>query len=448
MNSELFSDLVQQLPDGIIITDPQGRIQWVNGAICAWLACTPEQLVSQQFEELMPSEELLKLVGLVAYIESRDVVRELHLFLCGPGDARASVIASIARVHGRDGVDHIVIVAREAGAREEALAETTRWAAAEQDRADALVRGRDALANALQELQRTQKALVDASRLAGMAQVATGILHNVGNVLNGVNVSAQSVAARVRGLKIGSLQKLSELLQANEADLGKFFKEDKRGVSALPFLAQLVQHFSGEQAELLQLTLKLEERIDYIKIIVQKQQEYAKTTRVVEQTTLKALVVEALSLTNASLTDHAIDTQINADTQPVAVDRAEVVHILVNLLSNAKHALQDVERTKRSISVEASVRDDQFSVAVTDNGVGIAPENRVRMFTYGFTTKKHGHGFGLHDAANAAKRLGGTLICSDSAPDQGATFLLTLPVGTMPVAQAAAVAELQQPPTT
>jgi len=163
---------------------------------------------------------------------------------------------------------------------------------------------------------------------------------------------------------------------------------------------------------------------------------------------LKALVVEALSLTNASLTDHAIDTQINADTQPVAVDRAEVVHILVNLLSNAKHALQDVERTKRSISVEASVRDDQFSVAVTDNGVGIAPENRVRMFTYGFTTKKHGHGFGLHDAANAAKRLGGTLICSDSAPDQGATFLLTLPVGTMPVAQAAAVAELQQPPTT
>lgn len=427
MKTESFCDVMQQLPDGVIVTDVRGRIIWVNAAMCALLACTPEQLLTHPVEDLLPQEELLKLVGLAGYIEGRDMVRDLHMFLCGPDGTRASIVASIARARFLDGELRVVILAREAGAREEALAESTRWAAAEQNRADELVRGRDALANALQELQRTQRALMDASRVAGMAQVATGILHNVGNVLNGVNVASQNVSRRLRELKIPSLQKLVDLIHANEHDLAAFLKEDKRGRAVVPFLLQLVQYFTAEQSELLAQMRKVEERIEYIKLIVQKQQEYAKTVRVTETIALDQLVKEAVSLNNASLMNQAIEITVEAEAEAVTVDRAEVVHILLNLLSNAKHALYDVQRERKLIAVSARVRSEQLVVSVRDNGVGIAPENRMRMFTFGFTTKKDGHGFGLHDAANAARRMHGSLVCSESAPDAGATFVLTLP---------------------
>jgi C4-dicarboxylate-specific signal transduction histidine kinase len=226
---------------------------------------------------------------------------------------------------------------------------------------------------------------------------------------------------------VGSLQKLVELLEANQQNLATFLHEDKRGRAVVPFLVQLAQHFSSEQTDILQQTHKLEERIDYIKVIVQKQQEYAKTTRMTETIALNELVDEAVSLTNATLSSHAIEITINVQAEPVTVERAEIVHILVNLLSNAKHALQDIDQASKQIIVTGNVQDGLLVVSVRDNGVGIAPENRSRIFGYGFTTKKDGHGFGLHDAANAAKRMRGALVCRDSALESGSTFVLTVP---------------------
>jgi signal transduction histidine kinase len=70
---------------------------------------------------------------------------------------------------------------------------------------------------------------------------------------------------------------------------------------------------------------------------------------------------------------------------------------------------------------------DRTRITVTDNGVGIPPENMARIFNHGFTTKKDGHGFGLHSGANAAKEMGGSLTAHSDGPGKGATFTLELP---------------------
>lgn len=80
------------------------------------------------------------------------------------------------------------------------------------------------------------------------------------------------------------------------------------------------------------------------------------------------------------------------------------------------------------MTIRVSRQDETARITVSDNGVGIAVENLTRIFAHGFTTKKNGHGFGLHSSALAAKELGGSLRASSEGPDRGATFILELPL--------------------
>jgi signal transduction histidine kinase len=68
------------------------------------------------------------------------------------------------------------------------------------------------------------------------------------------------------------------------------------------------------------------------------------------------------------------------------------------------------------------------AIIVRDNGVGILPENLTRIFGHGFTTKKDGHGFGLHSGALAAKQMNGALSVQSAGPGKGAAFTLELPI--------------------
>lgn len=113
---------------------------------------------------------------------------------------------------------------------------------------------------------------------------------------------------------------------------------------------------------------------------------------------------------------------------PVRVDKHKILQILTNLLRNAKHAVEDFGRPAGRIAVTIDADGERSRIAVTDNGVGIAPENLTRIFRHGFTTKKNGHGFGLHSGANAAKEMSGRLSVHSAGPGTGATFTLELPV--------------------
>jgi signal transduction histidine kinase len=272
--------------------------------------------------------------------------------------------------------------------------------------------------------------LLQASRSAGMAEVATGVLHNVGNVLNSVNISAGVLAKRLHASKIDGVAKLARLLREQNASLAHFLTEDERGRRVPAYLEQLAEHLEQERVEMGAELNGLILNIDHIKEIVAMQQNYAQVSGVVETVELPELVEDAFKIHGGAYVRHGITVTREYEKVPtVLVDKHTVLQILVNLLHNAKYACDASNRPDKRVTVcIRAAGQERVQVEVADNGVGIDPGNLTRIFSQGFTTRKGGHGFGLHSGALGAKQLGGSLTVHSDGVGHGATFILELPI--------------------
>ena len=294
---------------------------------------------------------------------------------------------------------------------------------------------------AQRQLEEMHKQLVEASRAAGMAEVATGVLHNVGNVLNSVNVSANVLAESVRKSKAASIRKVADLIEANKADLVAFFGADGKGQLMPNYLATLAQQLDAEQQGRLAEIEQLTKNIAHIKDIVAMQQDYAKVAGMMENFAPRALLDEALRMASPELQRCSVRVELDcAATLPaVNTDRHKVLQILVNLITNAQQAMEETPAADRKLAIAASCSDGgHVAIAIRDSGCGIAQEDLTRVFNHGFTTKHSGHGFGLHSAANAATEIGGSLSGASDGPGTGATFTLKLPLAQPNAAKQAA----------
>ena len=278
-------------------------------------------------------------------------------------------------------------------------------------------------------LEKARKEVVDASRMAGMAEVATGVLHNVGNVLNSLNVSATVIASGLRQSKTESLAKVSAMLEEHAADLGGFLTADPKGRLVPGFLKSLAQHAAEETARLTGEIESLQKNIDHIKEIVTMQQTYATMVGVLEPLDAASLFEDALRMNAGALLRH--DVSLVRNFQPVApvlAERGKVLQILINLIRNAKYAMDEGRASARVLTARLEPgTGNTVRFVVEDNGVGIPAENLTRIFGHGFTTRVHGHGFGLHSSALAAKELHGSLTVRSEGPGKGAAFILELP---------------------
>ncbi|HVU22672.1 MAG TPA: PAS domain S-box protein [Opitutus sp.] len=278
------------------------------------------------------------------------------------------------------------------------------------------------------KLEETHKQLLQTSRQAGMAEVATGVLHNVGNVLNSVNVSATLVADHFRHSKANNIGKLAEMFVQNKARLADFLTNDARGRMIPDYLATLAEMLAEENRKVGTELDNLRKNIEHIKDIVAMQQAYARTSGVIESVGVVDMVEDAIRINAGSLARHDVDVVRDYASRPVVTtDRHKVIQILINLVRNAKYACDESGRTAKRIALRTTSSDHKVRIMVEDNGVGIPPENLTRIFNHGFTTRKRGHGFGLHSGALAAKELGGTLTVHSGGPGCGATFTLELP---------------------
>ena len=283
---------------------------------------------------------------------------------------------------------------------------------------------------AAEELERLHRQLLDVSRQAGMAEVATSVLHNVGNVLNSVNVSSSLISDKVRHSKVTNLVKAAALLRTHASDLAAFFAQDAKGRQLPDYLFSLAEHLAAEQGQILQELKSLAGNIDHIKEIVAMQQSYAKVLGVLESLPVADLVEDALRLNSGAIERHHVNVlREYSEVPPILVDKHKVLQILVNLIRNAKYALDDRGHSDKRLILRIGLNGNNVvKIAVTDNGIGIPAEHLTRIFEHGFTTRKEGHGFGLHNGALAAKDLGGSLTAHSDGPGTGATFTLELPL--------------------
>jgi PAS domain S-box-containing protein len=281
------------------------------------------------------------------------------------------------------------------------------------------------------ELEALHKQVVSVSHRAGMAEVATNVLHNVGNVLNSVNISVEVLARKIRTSRAPNLAAVAALLREHRDDLADFLTRDPRGQALPGYLDELAKHLAEPQAELFRELDGLTKNIEHIKQIVDMQQQFARHGGVVETLSLADLVEDAIRINAAGYTRHQVQIlRQYSPLEPVELNKHKVLQILVNLLSNAKYALETGVTVPKQVSVRLGPNgQNTVRIVVTDNGSGIAPEILPRIFEHGFTTRKEGHGYGLHSGALVARELGGSLTGQSDGPNRGAVFTLELPLG-------------------
>lgn len=288
----------------------------------------------------------------------------------------------------------------------------------------------------LRESERlASQARVAMARQAGMAEIATNVLHNVGNVLNSVNVSAELVMGTVRHSKLGGLRRAVQMLEQNQSDLGRFITEDAKGRLLPNYFSQLAAAWEEERGRQLGELELLTRSIDHIKEIIATQQNLAGKVEIKEPVKIDELVDEAVRMQRQAIDQLGIELDLRVAPMPLlTLDRHRLLSVLINLIKNAKDAIAAARVSGAAggrIAVVAERGEEspqQLHVQVIDDGEGFDGDIQPHLFEHGFSTRGSGRGYGLHSCALAIAEMGGTLQAKSEGRGRGATFLLQIPV--------------------
>ena len=282
-----------------------------------------------------------------------------------------------------------------------------------------------------EELSRVNAHIADVSHRAGMAEVANSVLHNIGNVLNSVNVSVSVIRKQLRSTPLNKLPPTVEMLKDHETDLASYLTTDEKGKLFPRFLEMLSVQWQTEHARLISETNQLHESVEHINDIINKQQSLSGKLGVNEIFDVADLIRSTFNFHEKSFTRSNIKTIFNLEDKLIwNGDRSKFTQIMLNLIVNAEESLVASDTLAQQLQISSYRRPDgQLEIEVKDNGCGISEEVMSKLFTYGFTTKPTGHGFGLHASALAAQDMGGRLQALSDGIGMGATFILSVPPG-------------------
>jgi len=401
----LFRNLIERSNDCIFAVEPQwGRFLDVNNRACDSLGYTRKELLNmmtiKDIEESLPDDsswqkqiEKLKL--------KTDIVKESRY---KRKNGTMFFVETSLKFVTQEKQDYIIAIARDITERKRAEV----------------------------KLKTAQEKLLDTAREVGMAEVATGVLHNVGNVLNSVSVTAESVQKRVRNSKISYLADVVGLLEEHANELSIFLTKEERGKKLPAFLANLSKELVNEQERCLEALEALTKHVQHVGDIIQLQQSNSKTKGLIEPTSIAELVEDTIQINAEAISRNNVKViRELANLPTVLFDRHKVLQILTNLISNAIYALSMSDQDDRLLTISIKEPKNGFvPIEVQDNGIGIPKENLTRIFEHGFTTKKKGHGFGLHSTALSANELNGSIIANSDGPGKGAVFTVKLPFQT------------------
>jgi signal transduction histidine kinase len=275
----------------------------------------------------------------------------------------------------------------------------------------------------------SQRQLLLATREAGMAEVATGVLHNVGNVLNSVLVATNLLGDIVRKSKISSLPKLSNLV-VEQGHHPHFLTEHPQGKRIPFYLKSLADQVTREQSLALSEIEVLKKNLHHVRDIIAMQQTYASLSGLTEKIRVSEVVEDTLRLNGGTFSSQAVTVTKRCQDDPeIVIEKHKALQILVNLVRNGRYACEESDRVDKELIIDTCrSAPDRVQIRVIDNGIGIPPENQAKIFAFGFTTRKTGHGFGLHSCAIAAQEMGGSLTFQSEGHGRGATFILELPL--------------------
>ena len=283
------------------------------------------------------------------------------------------------------------------------------------------------------KLLSAQMQIVESAHKSGMAEIATGVLHNIGNILNSVSVSIEELKRILEIGNVSKLEKANQLLESNITKIGDYLTNDDKGKKLPKFYMKLGGSLRKEHNDLWREMESLADKSSMMRDVIQTQQQYAKSQFYEEALSIEGLVEDAVKLHQLSFAKENIQVKVDIDPLLTAMgQKSKLLQVITNLLINAKQALEQAGKSiaNKCISITGVQEDDYIVLSIRDNGVGIVSYNIEKIFVHGFTTKNTGHGFGLHTSANAMTEMNGMLIAQSDGENQGACFIIKIPVAT------------------
>ena len=281
----------------------------------------------------------------------------------------------------------------------------------------------------VQRVTETRMQLVDQSFQAGFAELARGVLHNLGNAMTPLGVRLANLGERLRSAPAEDAEQAVNELQSRSCDLA-------RKVDLEEFLRLACKELAVTVRAAQEDVTVMSRQTTAVQSMLVEQMRAARNEHVIEPVRLTELLSQSLEIV-----PDACRQRLTVDTDEtvrrlgvVRVARTVLRLILQNLIINAADAVRDAGRDKGVLHVSAEIvreRDvQQLHLQCKDDGVGIAPQNLERVFEKGFSTKspETNHGIGLHWCANAVSALGGRIWAASEGPGRGASLHLMVPL--------------------
>ncbi len=278
------------------------------------------------------------------------------------------------------------------------------------------------------ELAAAQKELVEKAHQAGMADIATGTLHNVGNILNSVKTSGQIILEVLGVSSIDGLKKANDMLRENMDHLDEFIIKDPMGKKLMQYYLKLEDEFTSEHSTTKKHVTRLNNKVNAIAEVIAAQQSYAGAGGLSEKHSLSEIVEDALTMQFGTTGRYDINIIKDFHSIPnIFLQRTKLIHILINLIKNSTESILESGADEKTLTFSIYSDGEGIFLKMSDTGFGIEKGNLEKIFSHGFTTKKTGHGFGLHSSANYMKEMGGRMWAESEGEGKGATFILRFP---------------------
>jgi PAS domain S-box-containing protein len=397
--NDQFEELLESVYDAVLLTLLDGRLRKSNSRALNFLGYTQEELYRLNFMDVISGAD----PDVLATIRE-SVTKERRVFieaycLCKDGTEFPAEI-TVSLINMGQSRKHLCFFIRNIASRKK-----TELA-----------------------LQQAQRDLLKSAHQAGMAEIATGVLHNVGNLVNSINVSCEMILSLSQTPTLEMLNRANELI-ASQDNLADFYARDPRAKKLPQLYGKVGGKLEVERQKLRDEANNLAQKLQNIRDVISMQQAYAKTNLFVEEVNVNELIEDALEILRSSLIRHSLRIEKRfAECPMIKGQKAKLVNIFVNLIMNAKDAMGHLADQNRRLLLTTERTANQVLVSVQDNGEGVAPENIDKIFNHGFTTKDSGHGFGLHTCANFMTEMNGQIRVSSDGLGKGTVFHLSFPL--------------------
>lgn len=278
-------------------------------------------------------------------------------------------------------------------------------------------------------LAESRRKLVDQSFEAGHAEMAKGVLHNLGNAMTPIGVRLAGLRERLRQAPVEDAEQAAAELAGPVSDpqrheeLREFMRLASMELTTTVRSAADDIDILGRQAAAVQSMLT-------------EQRRSARNEHVIEAVRLPELFSQAMEIVPDSARAR-LSVQIDDSLRTVGVvhvARTVLRLVMQNVIINAAEAMREASRDRGRLSVRAEIvaysDGEQLRMDCQDDGIGIHPDNLARIFEKGFSTKSRetNSGIGLHWCANAVGALGGRMWATSEGPGRGASIHILLPL--------------------